>query len=110
MNYGRRGIRKRQKAIGSPTTKVGKFCAVSLFIVAAFAAILVGVAGLCAGIGLFMGVVDTAPDISNVDVAPAGYSTNVYDNEGNQMTKLIAENSNRVYVKLDLICSMLLLP
>ncbi len=103
MNYGRRGIKKRQRAMNSPSTKIGKFCGVSLFAAATFAVVVVGVAGLCAGIGLFMGVVDTAPDISNVDVAPAGYSTTVYDSEGNQITKLIAENSNRVYVKLDKI-------
>ena len=103
MNYGRRGIKKRQKAMNSPVTKVGKFCGVSLFALATFAAVVAGVMGMCAGIGLFMGVVDTAPDISNVDVAPAGYSTTVYDSEGNQITKLIAENSNRVYVKLDKI-------
>ena len=103
MNYTRRGIKKRQKAMNSPVTKVGKFCGVSLFTAGIFCVVVAGVAGLCAGIGLFMGVVDTAPDISNVDVAPAGYSTTVYDSEGNQITKLIAENSNRVYVKLDKI-------
>ena len=89
--------------MNSPVTKIGKFCGVSLFTAATLCCVIVGVAGLCAGIGLFMGVVDTAPDISNVDVAPAGYSTTVYDSEGNQITKLIAENSNRVYVKLDKI-------
>lgn len=103
MNYGRRGIKKRQKAMNSPATKVGKFCGVSLFAIVTFAAVTVAVAGMCAGVGLFMGVVDTAPDISNVDVAPAGYSTTVYDSEGNQVTKLVAENSNRVYVKLEKI-------
>ncbi len=103
MNYGRRGIKKRQKAMNSPSTKIGKFFGVSLFVLASFCAVCVGVAGLCIGVGLFMGVVDTAPDISNVDVAPAGYSTTVYDSEGNQLTKLVAENSNRVYVKLDKI-------
>ncbi len=89
--------------MNSPTTKIGKFCGVSIFALATFGAVLAGVIGLCIGVGLFMGVVDTAPDISNVDVAPAGYSTTVYDSEGNQITKLIAENSNRVYVKLDKI-------
>ena len=103
MNYGRRGIKKRQKSMNSPSTKVGKFFGVSLFELATFCVVLVGVVGLCVGVGLFMGVVDTAPDISNVDVAPAGYSTTVYDSEGNQLTKLVAETSNRVYVKLDKI-------
>lgn len=103
MNYGRRGIKKRQRIIKSPTARIGNFFGVSLFTVAAFCVVLIGAAGLCAGIGLFMGVVDTAPDISNVDVSPAGFSTTVYDCEGNTLTKLVAENSNRVYVKLDKI-------
>ena len=103
MNYGRRGIKKRQKSIKSPTTRIGKFFGVSLFSVAAFCVVTAGAVGLCAGVGLFMGVVATAPDISNVDVSPAGFSTTVYDCEGNTLTKLVAENSNRVYVKLDKI-------
>ena len=103
MNYGRRGISKRIKSVNSPVTKLGKFIAVSLFSVSIFAAVIIGIVGLCAGVGLFMGVIETAPDISNVDVAPAGYSTTVYDSQGNQLVKLVAQNSNRVYVKLDKI-------
>ena len=103
MNYGRRGVRKRYRSVNAPGTKLGKFFGVTIFEIVTFAVVLVGVVGLCAGVGLFMGIIDTAPDVSNVDVAPAGYSTTVYDSEGNQVTKLVAENSNRVYVKLDKI-------
>ena len=103
MNYGRRGTRKRYRSLNAPSARFGKFFGVSLFSVAVAAAVLAAVVGMCAGIGLFMGIIDTAPDISNVDVAPAGYSTTVYDSEGNQLTKLVAQNANRVYVKLDKI-------
>ena len=103
MNYGRRGAKKRRKAISSVTPRFGKFFGVSLFMVAVFAAVCVGVAGICAGVGLYMGVIDTAPDVSDIDVSPAGYSTTVYDSKGNQTTKLIAENSNRIYVTMDKI-------
>lgn len=103
MNYGKRGARQRYKSLNSPSTRVGKFFGVSLFAMITFCAVLVGVVGLCAGIGLFKGVIETSPDISNVDVAPAGYSTTVYDAEGNQLTKLVAQNANRVYVKMDKI-------
>ena len=103
MNYGKRGIKKKQRSMKSPTTRVGKFFGVSLFAVIAFAVIVVATVGMCAGVGVFMGVIETAPDISNVDVSPAGFSTTVYDSEGNVLTKLVAENSNRVYVKLDKI-------
>lgn len=103
MNYGRRGAKQRIKSMNAPSTKIGKFFGIILFKVVTFAVVLAGVVGLCAGVGLYMGVIDTAPDISHVDVAPAGYSTTVYDCEGNQITKLVAENSNRIYVKLDKI-------
>ena len=104
MNYfSKHSIRKRYRSVGSFTTKVGKLFGVSFFELGVFAACLAGICGACAGIGVFMGVIATAPDISNVDVTPAGYSTTVYDREGNQITKLVAENSNRVYVTLDKI-------
>ena len=104
MNYfSKHSIRKRYRSVGSFTTKVGKLFGVSFFELLVFFVCLAGICGACAGIGVFMGVIATAPDISNVDVTPAGYSTTVYDREGNQITKLVAENSNRVYVTLDKI-------
>ncbi|MBR6451881.1 MAG: penicillin-binding protein, partial [Lachnospiraceae bacterium] len=103
MNYGRAGIRKRQKALNSASTRMGKSIAIILFKVAVVACVAFAICGLCGGIGVFMGVIDTAPDISDVDVSPAGFSTTVYDNKGNTITKLIAENSNRIYVTLDKI-------
>ena len=103
MDFGRMGIRQRQRILSSPTTRIGKFCGVSLFKIIVFLACLAGVMGLCAAAGVYMGVIATAPDITNVDVSPAGFSTTVYDNEGNRITKLVAENSNRVYVTLDKI-------
>ena len=45
----------------------------------------------------------TAPDISTIDVRPTGYSSSVYDSDGNQMTKLVATNSNRIYQTIDKI-------
>ncbi len=103
MNYGRAGIRQRQKALNSATTRMGKSIGVIIFQVVVFCAVAIGVIGLCGGIGLFMGVIETAPDVTDVDVSPAGFSTSVYDNKGNLVTKLIAENSNRIYVTLDKI-------
>ncbi|MBO4903013.1 MAG: PBP1A family penicillin-binding protein [Lachnospiraceae bacterium] len=103
MNYGRAGIRQRQRALNSASTRMGKSIAIIIFEIVVFCTVALGVVGLCGGIGLFMGVIDTAPDVTNVDVSPAGFSTTVYDNKGNTLTKLIAENSNRIYVTLDKI-------
>ncbi|MCR5421306.1 MAG: PBP1A family penicillin-binding protein [Lachnospiraceae bacterium] len=103
MNYGVRGVRKKRKALGAVAPRFGNFFATLIFKAAVFAAVCVGAAGICAGVGLFMGVIDTAPDVSGIDVSPAGYLTTVYDAKGNQITKLRAENSNRIYVTIDKI-------
>lgn len=60
-------------------------------------------AGAFAGVGVFRGILVTAPDISTIDVRPTGYSSSVYDSDGNQMTKLVATNSNRIYQTIDKI-------
>ena len=101
--YSKSGIRKRHKALKSLTSRIGKSIGVLVFDGAVFGACLLGAVGLCAAVGIFMGIIATAPDIENVDVTPAGYSTTVYDCNGKQITKLVAENSNRVYATLDKI-------
>lgn len=53
--------------------------------------------------GAFHGMIDTAPDISNMNVTATGYATFVYDDEGNQTAKLVASDSNRIPVTFDQI-------
>lgn len=103
MNYSKKGIRKKQRKLNSKSTKFGKMFFLTFF--KAFLACIVAVAviGCCMGIGMFKGILASAPDISSLDVVPSGYATIVYDCNGNQITKLISENSNRSYVSKDLI-------
>ena len=103
MNYGKKGVHNKQKALHSTSAKWGRKLALTLFNVAlvAIAASVVLVASV--GIGLFRGIIDTAPEIGNINVQPTGFSTFVYDIDGNQTAKLIAENSNRIPVTMDMI-------
>ena len=52
-------------------------------------------------LGVCKGIIDTAPDIDTIDVSPEGYSTKIYDTDGNVTQTLIGQNANRVYVTLD---------
>lgn len=54
-----------------------------------------GIIGVCGGLGVVKGILASAPD-TDIDVSPSGFSTFVYDAEGNQIAKLDAEGSNRV--------------
>ena len=103
MNYGKKGIRRKQKALHSTSVKWGrKF---SLIITKLLLAGLLGVAvvGASAGLGVFKGILSSAPDISHIDVSPSGFSTFVYDSEGHELTKLVAADSNRIPVSMEQI-------
>lgn len=103
MNYGKKGVRKKQKALNAKSVKWGKklgFTFVQVFLIFI---ISVSVIVASAGIGVFKGILSTAPDISNIDVTPSGFSTFVYDIEGHQTAKLVSTDSNRIPVSMDMI-------
>ncbi|MCI1398697.1 MAG: penicillin-binding protein, partial [Lachnospiraceae bacterium] len=67
-------------------------------------AIVGTIAFLCFAVyGGFQAVLDCAPDISNIDVTPTGFSTFVYDSDGNQTARLVSTDSNRIPVTLDMV-------
>ncbi len=101
MNYGKKGTSKKQKSMNSKTAKVGKKASV-IFIKAFLICLLaIGVAGMCAGIGVVKGVIDNAPDIDSDSVIPRGYKSVMVDAEGNQMAELVAAGSNRIWVDIE---------
>ncbi|MBQ0042487.1 MAG: transglycosylase domain-containing protein [Lachnospiraceae bacterium] len=103
MNYGKKGLRKIQRsyhARGLKLTKSIGVIALELFL-AAFVTIII--AGVALAIGAFRGILSSTPDITIADVMPTGFASVVYDNEGHEMVKLVAEGSNRSPVTIDLI-------
>ena len=103
MNYGKKGVHKKQQALHSKSTKWGKKFGFTLVQICLLALIAVGIIGASAGIGIFKGVLASAPDISNVDVTPTRFSTFVYDIENNQIAKLVSTDSNRIPVTIDMV-------
>ncbi len=103
MDYGKRGAARKKKALHSKSKKWKKRCSFSFLKVFLFLILTLGVIGLCGGLGVVKGILSSAPDISNIDVSPTGFSTFVYDSQGNQIAKLDAEGSNRVPVSMDKI-------
>jgi penicillin-binding protein 1A len=103
MNYGKRGIVAQARALNSGTDKWGK--KISLFGLYAALSLMIGtvIIGSSAGLGVFNGIRDTSPDITNISVTPKGFSTFVYDTDGNQIAKLVSTDSNRIPVTWDMI-------
>ncbi|MCH5269255.1 MAG: PBP1A family penicillin-binding protein [Lachnospiraceae bacterium] len=103
MNYGKKGVRAKQKALNAKASKWGRKLAFTCVKVV-FAGMIAGIIiGASAAIGAFKGIIAAAPDIDVNDVAPVGFSTFVYDSEGNQIDKLVATNANRIQVPMDRI-------
>ena len=98
MNYSKRGIRAKQKSLHATSTKIGKKFLVSVLNLSLLGIISLGIIGISMGFGVFKGIIDTSPSIENIKVTPTGFSTFVYDLEGNQTAKLISQNSNRIPV------------
>lgn len=102
MNYGKRGAAKKKKALRSKSKKWSKRFALTFFKAILLLILAVGIIGICGGLGVVKGILASAPD-TDIDVSPSGFSTFVYDAEGNQIAKLDAEGSNRVPVSMDKI-------
>lgn len=103
MNYGKKGIKKTQHSLTSKTIKLKKMCITTILKLSLLAVMGVVVVGICLGFGMFKGILDSAPDITGLDVTPSGYATVVYDSKGNETTKLVAADSNRSYVTMSKI-------
>ncbi|MDE6902631.1 MAG: transglycosylase domain-containing protein [Lachnospiraceae bacterium] len=103
MNYGKKGVRRKQQALHSKSARWGKKIGLTFVQICLVAIVSAGIIGASAGIGVFKGVLASAPDISNVDVTPTRFSTFVYDIENNQTAKLVSTNSNRIPVTIDMV-------
>ncbi len=103
MNFGKRATNRKRNALSSHSTMMGKKANVSILRIIFIALIAVFAIGCCMGIGAMRGLIDDAPDISEVNIVPVGEATFVYDANGDQLQKLTAPDSNRMPVTIDQI-------
>lgn len=101
MNYSKNGLKQVQKQMNSKSEKLGRKLLIWICQVSLLAVISVVIFLGAAALGAFKGCIDTAPNIESADVSPEGFSSFVYDKDGNQLTKLVASSSNRIPVTLD---------
>lgn len=103
MNYGKRGIAKKQENLNSSSTKTGKrirFTVVKSIFFVILAVIIIGGA---TGIGAVQGIISSAPEISNLNLteASSASATFIVDQDGNEIQKLTESMSNRIPVTMD---------
>ena len=70
MNYGKKGVSRKEKQLTSTASLVRRKFSVIFFKTLLICFIAAVVIGGCAGIGVFKGIIDSAPDISDIDPTP----------------------------------------
>ena len=98
MNYGKKGVRARQRALNSKVIKVERKFLLTVMELTLVAVIGLTIWGVAAGIGLYRGILASAPPIRLGDIVATGQATIVYDNAGNEIDQYVTTNSNRIPV------------
>lgn len=99
MNYGKKGVRARQRALNSKTIRIERKILLSLLKLSLIAVIGLVICLISAGIGIYNGILSSTPQIRFSDVVASGQATIVYDCEGNEIDQYISANSNRLRIE-----------
>lgn len=101
MNYGKEATEKKIDLIYSKkkkyTTRVLLTFFKTFLILCLFAVLVTS----SIGIGIFMGIIDSAPELNVDSIVPVGYATTVYDSAGNLTDTLVQTGSNREEASYD---------
>lgn len=100
MNYSNDSRNKTEKTTknkSKQTKKKGKVTAFRIIVMV----IIIGLfATVGAGLGIFIGIIKSAPDVTSIDLKPQGnYTSFVYDDEGTEIARFDPAD-NREYAKL----------
>lgn len=101
MNYGKNATKKRERVIDAKSGKIGRRIGVWIGRLFLVLFLFVVVVGISTGVGVWKGIIDSAPDISAIDVTPTGYLTTVLAANGEETATLVASGANRKYVTID---------
>lgn len=100
MDFSKKGIEDKQNNIKSTSRRMISKTRITLFRFCIVFFVFLAIVGSFAGFGYVRGLVDSAPDITNINLEPTGYTTTIYDREGNEIEHLVGAQSNRKYVYL----------
>ncbi|MGL4736209.1 MAG: transglycosylase domain-containing protein [Cellulosilyticaceae bacterium] len=104
MNYSKDSRDKAQDAQqDKKKTKKKKKTRLTALRVLLITLIILIFAGFGAGLGMFIGIIKSAPDVSQIELKPTtDYTSFVYDQNGSEVDR-IDGGENRIYAKLDQI-------
>ncbi len=94
-------IKKELSGLLGTSTQARRHHLIFLLKLALIALLILSAAGVAIGVGFVRGAIDAAPSLDVLDAQPQGYSSQIYDANGNLMQTLVMEGSNREEVSFD---------
>ncbi|NBH17232.1 penicillin-binding protein [Clostridiaceae bacterium] len=101
MNYGKNATLKKIKAANSNAEKYTSRIFLTIFKTCFVLCLFIALVIASTGAGMFMGIIDSAPDINVESIVPIGYATTVYDSAGNLTDTLVMAGANREEATFD---------
>jgi Membrane carboxypeptidase/penicillin-binding protein len=101
MDFSKKGIENKQNTLKSNSRRIISKARIILFRLFILTFLFLAIVGTYSGYGFIKGLVDSAPEISQIDVGPNSFTTTIYDKDGNEIDNLAGAQSNRVFVAID---------
>lgn len=101
MNYGKKGVRAKQKQLNATSGKWGRKFGLLTIKFSLLAMIGLVICLVSVGLGMFRGILASTPQVRISEIIAVGEATIVYDKEGNEIDQYVSSNSNRIEVTID---------
>jgi len=101
MDYSKASVNKKIRQLKTTTTRLSTKVKVSAYRLFLVFIIFFCIVGVMAAFGTLEGLISSAPDISNINMVPTGYTTKFYYADGTLAQTLVGAGGNREYVTID---------
>ena len=95
MNYGKNGLQEQIRSVSSRSVRRKTKAAVITFEVCLGSFFALLILAICLAVGMFRGILNSAPDLNTLDMSPDASATILYDSDGNEIETLVMAGSNR---------------
>ena len=101
MNFGKKSVADKRDKLTSANARTGRSAGVYALRTGFFLLLLLVVTIISLGVGILRGLIDSAPDIPDVNIMPLGNASFIYDADGNELQKLTGAGGNRISISID---------
>ncbi|MBP3578061.1 MAG: transglycosylase domain-containing protein [Lachnospiraceae bacterium] len=101
MDYSKASVNKKIRQLKTTTTRLSTKVKVSAYRLFLVFIVFFCIVGVMAAFGTLEGLISSAPDISNINMVPTGYTTKFYYADGTLAQTLVGAGGNREYVTID---------